>query len=91
MAMRSNNVVARTIINMDIQGFHPVMGRNLRLMQSKFKMDESNVLKVWNHKCDNESDVVRLSIQVRELCGWRDRCNCTFLDKVQNYYCLFMY
>ncbi len=29
-------------------------------------MDESNVLKFWNHKCDNESDAVRLSVQVRE-------------------------
>ncbi len=40
-------------------------------------------LKIWNHKCDNESDAVRLSVQVRELCGWRDKCNCTFLDKIE--------
>ncbi len=46
MAMKSDNVVVRTIINMVIEGFHSVMGRNLRLMQSKFKMDESNVLKI---------------------------------------------
>ncbi len=82
MAMKSDNVVVRKIINMGIEGFHFVMGRNIRLMLSKFKMDESNVLEVWNHKCDNESDAVRLSVQVRELCGWRDKCNCTFLDKV---------
>ncbi len=60
-----------------------LLGRNLRLMQSKFKMNESNVLNILNHKCDNESDAVRLSVQVRELCGWRDKCNCTFLDKVE--------
>ncbi len=74
---------------MGIEGFHSVMGRNLRLMQSKFKMDESNVLKSLNHKCDNESDAVRLSVQVREICGWRYKCNCTFL--VQNYHWHFMY
>ncbi len=68
MAMKSDNVVVRTIMNMGIEGFHSVMGRNLRLMPSKFKMAESNVLKFWNHKCDNESDAVRLSVQVRELC-----------------------
>ncbi len=34
-------------------------------MQSNFKMDESNVLTFWNHKCDNESDDVRLSVQVQ--------------------------
>ncbi len=83
MAMRSDNVVVRTIMNMGIEGFHSVMGRHLRLMQSKFKMDESNVLKLGNHKCDNESHAVRLSVQVRQLCGWRDKCNCTFLDKVE--------
>ncbi len=68
---------------MGIKLFHSVMGRNLRLMQSKFKMDESNVVTFWNPECDNKSDVVRLSVQVRELCGWRDKCNCTFLDKVE--------
>ncbi len=81
--MKSDNVVVRTIINMDFEGFDSVMGKNLRLMQSKFKLDESIVLKFWNHKCDNESDAVSLSVQVRELCGWRDKCNCTFLDKVE--------
>ncbi len=52
-------------------------------MQSKFKMEEKNVLKVWNHKCDNENDAVKLSVEVRELCEWRDKCDFTFLDKVE--------
>ncbi len=82
MTMKSDNVVVRTIINTGIKGCHSVVERTLKLMQSKFKMDESNVLKVWNHKCDNESDAVRLSVQVKEICGLRDKCNCTFLDKV---------
>ncbi len=83
MAMKSDNVVVRTIINMCIEGFHSVMGRNVRLMQSRFKMDESNGLKIWHHRCENERDAIRLCVQVRELCGWRDKCNCTFLDKVE--------
>ncbi len=74
MAMKSDNVVVRTIINMSIGGFHSVMGINIRLMQSRFKMEERNVLKVLNHKSDNESDAVRLSVHVRELCGWRNIC-----------------
>ncbi len=64
---------------MGIEGFHSVIGRNVRLLQSRFKMDKSNVFKFCNPKCDNESDAVRLSIQVRELCRWRDKCNCTKL------------
>ncbi len=81
--MKSDNVVVRTIISMGIEGFHSVMRRHLRLMQSRFKMDASNVLKLWNHKCDNESDAVRLGVQVRQLCGRRDKCNCAFLDKIE--------
>ncbi len=34
MAMESDNVVVRTIINMSIEGLHSVMERNVRLMQS---------------------------------------------------------
>ncbi len=41
------------------------------------------MLNFWNQKCVNESDAVRLSVQVRERCGWRDKCDCTFLDKVE--------
>ncbi len=39
------------------------------IMFLNMAMDDSNVLTFWNHKCDNESDAVRLSVQVRELCG----------------------
>ncbi len=60
MAIKSDNVALRTIINMNIEEFHSIIGRNLRLMQSRFKIDESNVLKFWNHQCDDESDAVRL-------------------------------
>ncbi len=42
------------------------------------------MLKFWNHKWDNESNDVRLSVQVREFCGWRYKCNCTFLEKVES-------
>ncbi len=44
MVMKSDNAVLRTITNMRIEGFHSVMEINLRLMQPKFKMDESNML-----------------------------------------------
>ncbi len=46
-------------------------------------MDKRNELKNCNDKCDNESNAVRLNVQVRELCEWRDKCDCTFLDKVE--------
>ncbi len=82
--MKSDNIVVRTIINMEgIGGFHSVMGRNIRLMQSRFKMAEINVLQLWNDKCENENDTVILSVQVRVRCEWTDNCDFTFLDKVE--------
>ena len=46
-------------------------------------MEERNVLNIWIHRCENESDAVRVSEQVRELCDWRDKCDCMFFDKVE--------
>ncbi len=38
MAMKSDSVVVRKIINTGFEGFHSVMVRNVRLKQLKFKM-----------------------------------------------------
>ncbi len=38
---------------------------------------------IWNHKCDNESDAVRKSVHVRELCDWRDKYDCICVDKIE--------
>ncbi len=58
----SDNVVARTLINIGIGWFPSVMGRNLILMQSRFNMEGRNVLKFWIRICDKEIDAVRLII-----------------------------
>ncbi len=56
--LRTGSAVLRTIIiinmymYMGIEEFHSVMGRNIRLMQSRFKMEDRNVSKFSNHKCD---------------------------------------
>ncbi len=41
------------------------MGRTLGLMESRFGMEEYDVCKVWEQKCENESDAVRLCVQIR--------------------------
>ena len=46
-------------------------------------MEERNVLNIWIHRCANESDAVIASEQVRELCDWRDKCDCMLFDKVE--------
>ncbi len=44
MAMNSDNVVVITLLNLGIGEFYSVMERNIRIMQSRFKMEESNLL-----------------------------------------------
>ncbi len=44
-------------------------------------MDESNVLTFWNHKCDNESDSVRLIVQVRSFVGGEISVTVHFLTR----------
>ncbi len=44
-------------------------------------MEEINVYEMWRQKVTSESDEVRMSVQIRELCEWRDTCDCTFLTK----------
>ncbi len=88
MAMNSSNIVVKTITNMGIYGLHSVMGANKIFLQSKFYMVEKNVYEMWKQKVNSESDEVRMSVQIRVLCEWWDKCDCTFLTKgsVPNYY-----
>ncbi len=79
--MNSSNIVVKTITNMGIYGLHYVMGANKRFLQSKFYMEEINVYEMWKQKVNSESDEVRINVQIRELCEWRDKCDSTFLTK----------
>ncbi len=42
-----------------------------------------NVYEMWKQKVNSDSNEVRMSVQIRELCNhkWRDKCDCTFLTK----------
>ncbi len=66
---------------MGIYGLHSVMGANKRYLQSNFYMEEMNVYEMWKQKVNSESDEVWKSVQIRELCEWRDKCDYTFLRK----------
>ncbi len=79
MGMSSSNIVVKTVTNMSIYGLDSVMRASKRFLQSKFDMEEMNVYEMWKQKINSESDEVRVSVQIRELCEWRDKCDCTFL------------
>ncbi len=65
MAMSWSNIVVKTITNMGIYGLHSVMGANKRFLQSMFYMEEINVYEMWKQKVNNESNEVRMSVQIR--------------------------
>ncbi len=60
---------------MDIYGLHSVMG----ISPIKIYMDEMNVYEMWKQKINSERDEVWMSVQISELCEWRDKCDYTFL------------
>ncbi len=37
-----------------------------------------NVYEMWKQKVNSESGAVWMSIQIRELCEWREESDCTF-------------
>ncbi len=53
---------------MGIYDLHYIMEANNRCLQLKVYMEEMNVYKMWKHKVYSESDEVRMSVQIRELC-----------------------
>ncbi len=46
MAMKSDNVVVRTITNMFIGGFHSLMGRNIRINAIKIQNGRRECVKI---------------------------------------------
>ncbi len=60
-------IIHNTIMryNNDNSLIYSVMGRNIRLMESRFGMEEYNmceVWEVWEQKCDNVIDAERLCV-----------------------------
>ncbi len=50
------------------------MGANKIFLISKFYMKENNVYEMWKQTVNCESDEVRMSVQIRELCVWKNIC-----------------
>ncbi len=76
---------------MGIYGLHSIMGANKRFLQSKFYMEEMNVYEMWKQIVNSKSDEVWMSVQIRELCEWRDKCDCTFQQRMSAKLLLMIY
>lgn len=46
-------------------------------LQSKIYMEKMNVYQMWKQKVNSDINEVRMSVLIRELCEYRDKCDCT--------------
>ncbi len=52
---------------------YSIMGGNIRLLIEKYDMNVKNVVKAWNERTNKNEELVRVSEQVKEVVGMRDR------------------
>ncbi len=81
MALNSDNIIVRKIINVGLNDTQSIMCGNWRYLKSKYGMEECNIMKSWYEKYKNECESVRVCEQIREMCSWRDRCDMTLFNK----------
>ncbi len=74
MAHVSENYPVHTISNMGRYGSHSIMGSNLKHLNRKYCIDQSNVYSKWKHVCANNEEIIRICMQAKELINMRDRC-----------------
>ncbi len=67
MALVSENCTMRTISDMGRYGLHSIMGSNFKHLNRIYCMDESNVYRKWKHVCANNTELIRICMQVKEL------------------------
>ncbi len=72
MALMSENNAVCTVSNTSRYSSYSIMGATMKLFNDKYYMDERNVYAKC--MCDNNEDVIRVCMQVKELVDMRDRC-----------------
>ncbi len=73
MALNSSSQNVKWISNMGHFGTYSIMGGNIRLLIEKYDMNVKNVVKAWNERSSKNEEIGRVSEQVKEVVGMRDR------------------
>ncbi len=73
MALNSSSENVKWINNMEHCGAYSIMGGNIRLLIEKYDMNVKHVVKAWNERTSKNEELVRVSEQVKEVVGMRDR------------------
>ncbi len=61
------------ISNMGRFGIYSIMGGDIRLLIEKYCINVKKVVKAWNERTSKSEELVRVSEQVKEVVGMRDR------------------
>ncbi len=73
MALNSSSQNVKWISNMGRFGTYSIVGGNIRLLIEKYDMNVKYIMKSWNERTSKNEELVRVSEQVKEVVGMRDR------------------
>ncbi len=73
MALNYTSQNVKWISNMGRFGTYSIIGGNIRLLIEKYDMNVKKVVIAWNERTSKNEELVRVSEQVKEVVGMRDR------------------
>ena len=72
LLLNSRNKTVNMITGMAIYGSHSVLGQNIKHLSYKYNLNTNEVNKCWYTTCQQQTELVRLCEQIKELCILRD-------------------
>ena len=75
LCCESKNKTVQMISGMGLHGKHSILGANARHLIAKYDLNCNVVENKWRELCTDQSNVVRVSEQIKELCFMRDTHN----------------
>ena len=81
MLVNSKNKTVKMISGMGLYGKHSIFGANARHLIAKYELSIKNLTNEWKKLYSNQSNLVRVSEQIKELCNMRDSFNTCILPR----------
>ena len=81
MLVNSKKKTVKMISGMGLYGKHSIFGANARHLIAKYELSIKNLTNEWKKLYSNQSNLVRVSEQIKELCNMRDSFNTCILPR----------
>ena len=72
LLLNSSNKTVNMITGMAIYRSHSVLGQNIKHLSYKYNLNSNEINKCWYVTCQQQTELVRVSEQIKELCILRD-------------------